>query len=379
MHVIDRETAEERLDLDSVPHAYRAFQQAEGIPVHRGLAVEWPSLETEPWDRTGERGAFVNLYGAEGVNDIQLHELTPGGTTATQRHLHDQLIYVAAGSGLTVVGEGDDAVSFEWGPDALFWVLPNTPYRHVNASGDEPARLLADTPLPQLFNTFPDPDLLFDPPGEWWPRYRDDALYDPDASLELVEADDPDRINGIPAGTVYWNANVVPDVRSFEKLDANTLRGAGGSSVIFPFEGSGLYAHVSEFAVGRYKKAHRHHPGANVGILDGEGFSLLWEESMDDRVRIDWDRGTLFTPPARWFHQHFNLGAEPARYFALHGLPLGSLEEGSTFDATRPENNVEYVDEDPDVRAYFEAELADRDAEPRMPDAAYEDPDYAFD
>lgn len=155
MRVIDRETAEHRLDLDNVPHAYRSFQQAEEISVHRGLAVDWPTLETEPWERTGERGAFVNLCGAEGVTDIQLHDLSPGGTTDTLRHLHDQLVYVSEGSGLTVVGEGDDAVSFEWGPDALFWIPPNTPYRHVNASGGEPARSLADTPLPQLFNTFP--------------------------------------------------------------------------------------------------------------------------------------------------------------------------------------------------------------------------------
>lgn len=67
MDLINVSEAERRLDLENVPAAYRRFQDREGIPVHRGLAVDhWSRLETGQWDRTGQRGAFVNLYGKRG-------------------------------------------------------------------------------------------------------------------------------------------------------------------------------------------------------------------------------------------------------------------------------------------------------------------------
>lgn len=147
----------------------------------------------------------------EGVNDLQLHEIEPGGKTKPLTHLHDQLVFVAQGNGLTVIGDGEDALRFEWSDNALFFVPPNTTYRHVNTSGEEPVRLLVDTPLPQLFNTFPVPDAIFDPPGSWWELYRESDLYDQGSSLEVVPADSDERINDIPPGTAYWDANYVPD------------------------------------------------------------------------------------------------------------------------------------------------------------------------
>ena len=379
MDVISVSEAEERLDLDNVPPTYRRFQEQEGIPIHRGLVInDWHQLETSEWDRIGQRGAFINLYGNDGVNDLQLQEIEPGGKTKELRHLHDQLVFVTQGNGLTVVGEGDRKVEFEWNKNSLFFIPPNTPYRHVNVSGDKPAKLMADTPLPQVFNTVPNTEIIFDPPGNWWDQFRESDLYARESSLQVVEADSEDRISGIPPGTVYWDANLIPDIESFDKLDENTLRGAGGTSVIFPFRKSGLYAHISEFPVGRYKKAHRHHPGANVSVLSGEGFSLMWCDMFEEKVRIDWSRGSTFTPPARWFHQHFNLGDSPARYFAMHGLNLGALEDGGTFDSTREDNQIEYTEEDPEVREYFRSELEQRGIEWTMPDECYTNPDYEF-
>ena len=48
-----------------------------------------------------------------------------------------------------------------------------------------------------------------------------------------------------------------------------------------------MYAHISEFQSGHYKKAHRHHLGANVLALGGEGYSLLWEKGDEERQRVN--------------------------------------------------------------------------------------------
>ena len=368
--IVDADAFESRRDTDNVTSDYREFRDAEGVPVHTGLAIDdWNALEVGPWDRTGQRGAFVNLYGAEGINDLQVHELAPGGRTAELCHRYDQLVYVADGGGFTAVGTGDDERVFEWERNALFFLPAEVPYRHLNAR-DEPARLVAETPLPELLTLYKDADYLLESSGR--DRSLADGYYDADATI--VEADHPDR----PGGVLSWVANFVPDVLRFERLEDHQARGAGGQSVLFPFPETSMWAHISQFPVGTYKKAHRHAPGANVGVLSGEGFTLLWEEDWDEKVRIDWSPRTCFTPPARWFHQHFNTGEAPARYFAMHGPKLGTLEEANLFDYRHPANQIEYPEEDPAIRDLYAAELESRGLESRMPAACYEDPDFEF-
>ena len=76
-----------------------------------------------------------------------------------------------------------------------------------------------------------------------------------------------------------------------------------------------------------------------------------------------------------WFHQHFNSGNAPARYLAFkhegvairnaQGVPKAWISKRVGGD------QIDYVDERPEVRRIFAEELAKHGATSRM-DAAYE-------
>jgi mannose-6-phosphate isomerase-like protein (cupin superfamily) len=334
---------------------YAAWARGQGIDVVPGFHI--PDLRTlplKPWARMGGHGCFINHDGSDTSNDCYLVEIAPGGHLEPMRHLHEVMIFVLGGRGsTTVVAPGGRRQSFEWAQGSLFAVPLNVPYQHFNASGEQPVRLLVVTNAPVLINLFDDAGFVFDCGYEFPSRFSGGGDYF-DGSGTLT-------------GRI-WETNFVPDVSTFELVEYRA-RGAGGTNIQFRLARNKMMAHVSEFPVGTYKKAHRHTAGAHVVILSGTGYTLMWREDEPIR-RFDWSPGTLVIPPDMTFHQHFNTGPEPARYLALRhlnavrdkatGLPMSSISTRLGGD------QIDYEDEDPQVRAMFEAACRANGIESRM-------------
>jgi hypothetical protein len=141
---------------------------------------------------------------------------------------------------------------------------------------------------------------------------------------------------------------------------------------------------MSVFPARTYKKGHRHGPGVVIVIPTGEGYSVLWPEQGAEKIVVPWHEGSVFVPPNRWFHQHFNAGGTDARYVALHaptGMPTGAAsftDSAGERITNRESDQIEYPDEDPWIRQRFESELAKKGLTSLMPDEAYRDRSYEW-
>jgi gentisate 1,2-dioxygenase len=132
---------------------------------------------------------------------------------------------------------------------------------------------------------------------------------------------------------------------------------------------------MSVFAAQTYKKAHRHGPGRAIIIPAGEGYSIMWEEGKE-KIVVPWRECSLFVPPNRWFHQHFNVGGSHARYLALH--PPMQFHGHAEKVEDRAKDQIEYPDEDLFIRKRFEEELAKRGVTSLMPDEAFTKRNYEW-
>ena len=324
------------------------------MPIHEGFGLDLLEVETAPWPRLGARGAIVLLEGRGDFVDCQLVELEPGGQSEPQRHLHEEVVYVLAGRGTTTVESKDRHAGFEWGTGSLFALPPNVSYRHFNTSGQQSARLAAVTSLPLVLKAFHDHDFVFANGFEFPERFGSERSYRGEGEFIPVRP-----------GRHQWATNFVPDLRDFE-LHGWEKRGVGSSNIKFVLADGTLHAHMSELAVGTYKKAHRHGPDFHIFPVTGHGYSLFWREGDADHTRIDWRHGWVYAPPDQVFHQHFNTAASQSRYLAV---AYGSIRYPFTTDkrelfgeGDRSVNaggrQIEYEDEDPRVGQMFREELA---------------------
>jgi quercetin dioxygenase-like cupin family protein len=348
---------------------YRQWQQKEGIPVYAGSFIsDLYHLDVRAWPRTGQAGAFVNLADQE-HDDAYVLEIAPRGRTEVMGHLFEATIFVLDGRGATTFwqpsGSGGKQ-TVEWQRGSLLSPPLNCRYQHFNLDGERPARLFGVTNAPMLMNLFRNVDFVFDAPYVFRDRYASEDDYFTRPGERVAEKE--------------WKTNFIPDVRAFALEDASR-RGPGKIRMGFTLCNNQMAGHSSEFPPGVYLKAHRHGVGAHVVILNGQGYSLLWSKG-EERRKVDWQDGSVLSPKAMEYHQHFNTGPTPARYLALRLGALDELEAGpknaridgaplTTISEREGGWQIDYKDEDPAIYHLYVEECAKHGATVRLPRPLY--------
>lgn len=359
------------------PTTYHQWMEEEGVPIERGHGVlDVRVLELGLWHRTGGSGAYIELVGMEGLTGMYVAEIPPSQALNPEKHLYDELIYIVAGHGTTKVWSGDredQARVFEWAPGTLFTPPMNTTHQLFNLSGTEPARFLAVTIAPPIMDLFHSVPFVFNCPWEFTDRY--------DGRPDFFDVGERNFFE--PGGVWLFETNLIPNVGGYE-LKAGSHMGAGGWGTVYQMDGNVLAGHIAEWPVGRYRKAHYHGGGAILFIVNGNGYTLMWPREVGPRpfesgrgeevVRVDWQEGSVISPPSEWFHQHFNTGPSKVRQLALR---MGSQRYGVWFHDMHVREGVlrstaeggtliEYEDEDPAVQRLYRAELARAGVEYQM-------------
>ena len=369
------ETAAPRLGLGA--RAYNEWIESTGVPIHKGYFVEDArTLELGSWPERECNAAFLLLAGQEGIAEARITEIPPGKTLPPLKFSLDELTYVVEGRGLCTVwaGEGKPKKTFEWSKHSLF-MLPRYQYHQLtNTQEDRPVRLLHTNALPIGMSANPDPDFFFNNPFEAPDKHNGaDGEFYSEAKAILTTVNVPGKPGEVRQRNI-WTGNFFPDMRAWDKLAPFWGRGAGGTTVSMQFPGSPLRTHMSVFDAQTYKKGHRHGPGVVIVIPAGEGYSIMWPEG-EEKVMVPWHEASIFVPPNRWFHQHFNVGSAPGRYLALH--PARQFGVGER--VADPRDQIEYPDEDSFIRNTFEKELAKQGLKSIMPEECYQDPSFEWD
>ena len=332
---------------------YERWVEGQGIPVIRGFHVDdLTKVQTSEWKAKGVAAAIIALDGADDTNGSFVLQIDKGEATVWDHHVYEELYFVVSGEGSIELRTGGSVERQPFGAGAVFAPPLNVEYRLI---AETATTVYCVTAAPPVMNVFHSAAFLDDNPWEFA-----DRLVPVDQSVSRY-FDNRGRLWKRPDGAGVWETSWIDDVNTFE-LPRLAKRGGDGRMVTFQLGEGSLIAHISQFPSGQYKKAHRHGPGANIVILGGRGYSLLWQTDGDEPQRVDWSPNSIFVPPDMWWHQHFNSGPDPARYVALRWgsrkHKVNHKYEGTLTDRRRGGNQIEYDEQSPLIDQLFAAECA---------------------
>jgi oxalate decarboxylase/phosphoglucose isomerase-like protein (cupin superfamily) len=345
---------------------YERWMEKEAVPILGGFGVtDVRQLPLRPWKRLGCEGAYLQLRGLDGITGLYVGKIAPDSMTEPEKHLYEEVIYVIQGQGVAEIQQRDRVPqSFTWQAGSLFSPPLNATHRLINHSND-PAVFIAVTTAPMVLDHFHNEAFVFHSDFSFSDRYDGDPDYFEPGAERYWSSDNRRWI---------WETNLIRDART-AAVDGREQKGAGLAITQFEMSNNALIGHLAEWPVGRYQKAHYHGGGVILVVLRSEGYSLMWpnewgtkpyQNGYGDRVvRVDWQAGSVFSPPANWFHQHFNAGSEPALQLALRcgsqkfplGVRVAAIRAGVYSSVKQGATLIEYLDEDPEIRRIYRAEL----------------------
>ncbi len=370
------------------PRPYDSFMDEQSVPIYRDFGIsKVQDLALEPWARMGGRGAFIQLYGTEGLWGCYVIEVPGGGALNVEKHLYEEQFLVIEGRGTTEVwNEGEKPLVFEWQAGSLFAVPLNAYHRIVNASSS-PALILVGTTAPNAMNLYNNNDFIFN--NEYRFRDRYDGAVDYFKEKEGITPD-PNM------GRAMRVSNFLPDIINCD-LPLDNRRSPGYRRIEPHLAGNQFYNFIGQHETGRYSKAHAHAPCAVLICLRGKGYTYTWPANLgttpfsdghrDKVVRIDYEPvGMVSAAPMSgdWFHQHFGVSKEPLRLIAwfgpnatkggiitVAGQPGASETDEASNDIRDGGKSIPYDEEDPFLRSEFEAALKSAGVANRMEDWLY--------
>ncbi len=370
------------------PMPYDNFMDSQEIPIYRDFGIrKVQDLELKPWERMGGAGAFIQLFGTEGLWGCYVVEVPGAGALHVERHIYEEQYLVVEGRGTTEVWqEGGEKQVFEWQKGSLFAIPLNAYHRIVN-SASTPALLLAGTSAPNVMNLFDSPSFIFNSGHIFSDRY--------DGSADFFKPNDeyaPDPVRGL----TMRRTNLLPDIMECE-LPLDNRRSPGYRRIEPHMVSNRFYLWIGQHETGRYSKGHKHGSAAVLICIKGSGYTYTWPSELgpqpwkdgkaDGVVRVDYEPvGMVSAAPMSgdWFHQHFGISKEPLRLTAWFGpnnargrkagLPGGEEKDLGAIDLRDGGNAIPYDEEDPGIRQEYEATLAKNQAKSRMEEELYQTP-----
>ena len=354
---------------------YERWMVKEGVPIVDGLVV--PDVSQMPlrhWKRLGCDGAYLQLTGLQGITGAYVGKIAPGVMSEPEKHLYEKLIYIIQGEGVAEVQQRNRVPqAFRWQAGSLFAPPINATHRLTNYS-NQPALFLAVTTAPMVLDHFHHERFVFNSDFSFSDRYDGEADFFTAGEQRYLAAHNRQWIS---------ETNFIADVRQ-ENINAHEQKGARVRTLQFELANNTLIAQLAQWPVAGYHKAYCQGGGTVLMILRSRGYSLMWpmefgmrpyESGFGDRVtRVDWAPGTVFSPPANWFQQHFNTGNEAAMQLALGcasqkfpvGVAVAPAGAGMYTSVKHGGTLIEYADEDPAIRRDFAIELRQSGIDPGM-------------
>jgi gentisate 1,2-dioxygenase len=253
-----------------------------------------------------------------------------GWKTLGHRHTVEAVLHVLQGKGHSII----DGARYDWEPGDFISVPMFSWHRHIN-TGDEDFIYLAATtgPLSLALGLAVYEDERY--PDYWLFGHKGESALkslipgaDDSTRVRIAEESTRESISGTDA---FYREHLLFSGGEEKRRRASRVLVKGSEIqpektpmgrvryVIDPkteFLMRVLGTLVAEISPGRRSGAHRHFYEEVNYVLSGRGYSLI-----EDR-RYEWSEGDVLCMPVFSWHQHFNTGAEPARFLVHHSRPL---------------------------------------------------------